>query len=41
VKYYYNLKELFSILLNFKMFNFGKSEFSASLLQYSVSHDTF
>jgi len=41
VKYYYNLNELFSILIYFKcnLFLWCKAEFSASLLQSSVSHD--
>ncbi len=41
VKYYYNLKWMFSILLCFKnnLSLWHNAEFSASLLQSSVSHD--
>jgi len=40
VKYDYNFKYMFSIWMYFKMsFCDGKAEFSASLLQSSVSHD--
>ncbi len=38
VKYCYNLKELFSNLIYFKR-KCIKAEFSASLLQSSLSHD--
>jgi len=40
LKYYYNSKYLFSVLLYLWFYSFdGKSEFSASLLQSLVSHD--
>ncbi len=42
VKYYYNFKLLFSIviyILKLSLFLWCKSEFSASLFQSSVSHD--
>ncbi len=38
VKYYYNLKQLFSILFS-NLFLWCRAEFSASLLQSSMSHD--
>ncbi len=39
LKYYYKLQCLFSIWIYLKLFLWYKAEFSASLLQYSVSHD--
>ncbi len=42
MKYYYSLNELFSMWMYFKMpfIHVTKAEFSASLLQSSVSHDS-
>ncbi len=41
VKYYYNIKQLFSMLISVKLsfISVIKAVFSASLLQSSVSHD--